>query len=229
MLSETATDRPKNAVRTNWSGNYRYGTDRLHTPKSIEEVQEIVKTCTKLRVLGSRHSFNGIADSSTNQISLMHLSQMVLDPKTQTVTVGAGISYGELSQYLDENGYALHNLASLPHISVAGACSTATHGAGNGNGNLATAISVLEMVTADGDSQTLSRERDGDRFRGAVVGLGGLGVVTKLTLDLQPSFDVRQVVYENLPLDQLKDHFDEIFASGYSVSLFTDWQNHRIT
>ena len=144
------------------------------------------------------------------------------------MTVAAGITYGKLSPYLESKGFALHNLASLPHISVAGACTTATHGSGEKNGNLATAVSALELVTANGEVVQLSRQQDGETFRGAVVGLGALGVITKVTLDLQPTFTMRQYVYENLPLHELKDHFDAIEASGYSVSLFTDWQKQRV-
>jgi xylitol oxidase len=144
------------------------------------------------------------------------------------VTVDAGITYGQLCPYLDSKGFALHNLASLPHISVAGACSTATHGSGEKNGNLATAVAALEIVTANGDIVKLSRKDDGEVFRGAVVGLGALGVITRITLDVQPTYAMRQYVYEDLPLDQMKDHFDAIQSSAYSVSLFTDWQRRRI-
>ncbi len=154
---------------------------------------------------------------------------MTLDPKSRTVTVGGGVTYGQLAPYIDGQGFAVHNLASLPHVSVAGACATATHGSGSKNGNLSTAVSAMEIVTADGEVVTLSRQKDGDRFPGAVVALGGLGVVTKVTLEVQPTFQVRQVVYENLSLAQLEKHLDDIFASAYSVSLFTDWQNHRAT
>jgi len=214
----------------NWAGNLEYSTDRLHEPKTVEEVQELVKSCSQLRALGTRHSFNGIADSSENLISVRHLNQVLaLDQEEQTVTVGAGTRYGELSQYLYSKGFALHNLASLPHISVAGACATATHGSGVKNGNLATAVSAMEIIAAGGEVIALSREKDGERFQGAVVGLGCLGVVTKVTLDIQPTFDVRQDVYQNLPLQQLKDHFEEIVSGGYSVSLFTDWQNKNIS
>ena len=216
-------------ARKNWAGNYQYRAKQLHLPKSVAEVQEAVKSCSHLRALGTRHSFNGIADSGSDQVSLKNLDQMSLDKNAHTVTVGAGVTYGKLSPYLYQNGFALHNLASLPHISVAGACATATHGSGNKNGNLATPVSAMEIVTASGDVVTLSREHDGERFHGAVVGLGGLGVVTKLTLDVQPAFDMRQVVYENLSFAHLERHLDEIFASGYSVSLFTDWQNHQAT
>jgi alditol oxidase len=219
----------QNEARTNWAGNYRYSTDKLYSPNSVQEVQKVVKDCSKLRALGARHSFNGIADSTANQISLKNLNQISLDRKARTVTVGAGVTYSQLSPYLYRNGYALPNLASLPHVTVAGACATATHGSGNKNGNLATPVSAMQIVTADGDVVALSRERDGGKFEGTVVGLGALGVITKLTLDVQPAFDVRQVVYENLPFGQLEHHLDEIFGSGYSVSLFTDWQNHRAT
>jgi alditol oxidase len=229
MLSPLGSGEQPAAKRTNWSGNYTYSTDRLHQPQTVEEVQQVVKHCKKLRALGARHSFNGIADSTEDQISLAHLNQIVLDRKSRTVTVGAGVTYSQLAPYLEGQGFALHNLASLPQISVAGAIATATHGSGNKNGNLATAVSGLELVTAAGEISALSRERDGDLFHGAVVNLGATGIVTKVTLDVEPAFQVAQVVYENLNMDQLQHHLDEIFAGGYSVSLFTDWQNHRIS
>jgi alditol oxidase len=215
--------------RENWAGNLTYSTDRLHTPESVEEVRQVVKSCAKLRALGTRHSFNTIADSMQNQISLKRLDQIALDEKAQTVTVGAGVTYGKLSPYLDDHGYALHNLASLPHISVAGAIATATHGSGVHNGNLATAVAALDIVTASGESITISNRSDGDRFLGMVVGLGAFGVVTGVTLNLLPTYKVAQSVYQNLSFTHLKDHFDEIFSSGYSVSLFTDWQRHQAT
>lgn len=212
----------------NWAGNYEYSTNKLHTPASAEALQQLVKDLKKFKVLGTRHCFNNIADSTANLVSLKQLDQVIsLDKDARTVTVGAGISYGKLCPYLYKNGFALHNLASLPHISIAGACATATHGSGSSNGNLATAVRALEMVTASGDIVQLSKEKDGEKFLGAVVGLGALGVVTRLTLDIQPTFDMQQDLYERLPLAQLKDHLDEIFASGYSVSLFTDWKKQE--
>lgn len=214
---------------TNWAGNLEYGTDRLYSANSVEQVQNYVRKQSKLKVLGTRHCFNNIADSTDNLLSLRSMDEVVaLDSEAHTVTVNAGMTYGQLCPYLDSKGFALHNLASLPHISVAGACSTATHGSGEKNGNLATAASALEMVTAAGELVELSRKRDGEVFRGAVVGLGSLGVITKITLDIQPTYMMRQYVYENLPLPAVKEHFDAIESSGYSVSLFTDWQNQRI-
>ncbi len=214
---------------SNWAGNYTYSAARLHYPETVEQVQALVTGCRKLRVLGSRHSFNGIADSSEDLISLERFDPGVtVDHERRTVTVAAGVKYGQLCRELHRAGYALHNLASLPHISIAGACATATHGSGDGNGNLATAVAAMELVTADGQVVMLSREHDGEQFQGAVVGLGGLGVVTKLTLDIVPAFEMQQDVYENLPVAQLEDHFDQIVSSAYSVSLFTDWRGARI-
>jgi xylitol oxidase len=213
----------------NWAGNLEYSTDRLYATTSLEQVRDLVKKENKLKVLGTRHCFNNIADSQDAFLSLKPMDKVIaIDSANRTVTVGAGITYGQLCPYLDRQGFALHNLASLPHISVAGACSTATHGSGENNGNLATAASGLEMVTASGEVMNLSREHDGDKFAGAVVGLGALGVITKVRLDIQPTFMMRQYVYENLPISQLKDHFDAIESSAYSVSLFTDWQKQRI-
>jgi alditol oxidase len=213
----------------NWAGNLEYSTGNVYYPKTVAEVQETVKKYKKIKALGSRHSFNKIADSTDNQLSLTELNKMVsLDTTAHTVIVEAGMRYGELAPILQEKGYALHNLASLPHITIAGSVATATHGSGVENGNLSTQVSAIEFVTADGDLITLSKQKDGDKFYGAVVGLGALGVVTKLTLDLLPTFNMRQVVYRNLPMSALKDNFMAIVSSGYSVSLFTNWNNKNI-
>src|SRR5687767_10301224 len=175
--------------RRNWAGNYTYGAARLHRPETVAQLQELVAGCNKLKVLGSRHSFNGIADSTEDLVSLEQFDRVMrIDHERQTVTIEAGLRYGELCRQLHRAGYALHNLASLPHISVAGACATATHGSGERHGNLATAVSAMELVTADGQLMVRSREDHGDEFDGMVVGLGGLGVVTKLTLAIEPAF-----------------------------------------
>ncbi len=218
------------ANQHNWANNYTYGAARLHEPETIEEVREIVVGSKKARALGTRHSFNGIADCNEDLISLQNLDRVVeLDEARGTVMVDGGIRYGELGKYLHQHGHALRNLASLPHISVAGACVTGTHGSGVGNGNLATAVTAMEMVRADGEMVEVSRNRIGKAFEGMVVGLGGFGIVTKLTLEIIPTFSVRQYVYENLPATELEKHFDEIMSSGYSVSLFTDWQGDSVS
>ncbi|MBI1763840.1 MAG: FAD-binding protein, partial [Acidobacteria bacterium] len=199
-------------------------------PETVEQVQALVTKAGKLRALGTQHCFNKIADSPHQLLSAKKLDKILaLDPAKKTVTVEAGVRYGTLGTYLQEKGFALHNLASLPHISVAGSIATATHGSGVKLGNLATAVSGLEFVTAKGDVITLTKEKDGEQFLGAVVHLGGLGVVTKVTLDIQPTFQVRQDVYENLPFAELEKNFEAIMSGGYSVSLFSDWQKNVIS
>jgi len=212
----------------NWAGNLEYSTNKIDYPKSVEEVRRLVKKYNKLKVLGTRHCFNTIADSKYNFISLRDLNKVVtLDANAKTVTVEGGMKYGELCPWLNDKGFALHNLASLPHISVAGAITTATHGSGVKNGNLSTAVAGLEIVNPDGNLIKLSKD-DGEKFYATVVGLGAIGVITKVVLNIQPAFMMKQYVYTQLPLSQIKKHFDEIVSSGYSVSLFTDWQNESI-
>ena len=214
----------------NWAGNLEYSTGNVHYPKTVAEVQEVVKKFNSLKALGSRHSFNKIADSTENLVSLQELNKVIsFDTTSNTVTVESGMRYGELAPLLNEKGYALHNLASLPHITIAGAVATATHGSGVKNGNLSTGISAIEFVNAAGDLITLSKKKDAEQFNGAVVALGAIGVVTKLTLDLQHAFDMKQVVYRNLPMKELEKNFNAIMSSGYSVSLFTDWRNKNVS
>jgi xylitol oxidase len=214
--------------RTNWAGNLTYGADRFLRPGTVGEAQEAVRAADKVAVVGSRHCFNDIADTRGTHISLERLNRVLtLDKAKSQVAVEGGIRYGEIGPFLHEQGYALHNTASLPHISVAGACATATHGSG-ALGNLAVAVAGIEFIDGNGDRVTLSREADADSFAGAVVNLGAVGAVTRLTLDLQPAFHVRQDVFRELPLAALETHFDEIMSSAYSVSVFTAWQADTI-
>ena len=208
-------------LERNWAGNYTYRAEKLHRPTTIEQVQEIVANTASVHVLGSRHSFNDIADSS-ELISLENLpADVVVDHEAQTVSLGGGVKYGNLVKTLNEEGVALHTLASLPHISVAGAVATATHGSGVTCGNLATAVAGLEIVTSSGE--ILKTSRGDPDFDGLVVGLGALGAVTRITLDVQPAYQVKQRVFEGLSWKALSDHFDEITSCGYSVSIFTRW------
>ena len=201
----------------NWAGNYSYRAPQLARPSSVEELQGLVAGARKIRALGSRHSFNSIADTAGTLVVLDRLDPDIrVDAANLTVTVNGGTRYGTLAAELQRQGFALHNLASLPHISVAGAVATGTHGSGDANGNLATAVAGLELVTADGS--ILRMHRGDEDFDGMVVGLGALGIVTKLTLDIRPSFDVAQSVFENLSWDLVLENFDRITSSAYSVS-----------
>jgi xylitol oxidase len=203
----------------NWGGNYTFRAEQVHRPATVDELRAIVARARRIRVLGTRHTFNDMPDSA----ELVTLAELPADVVVGegTVTCGAGLRYGDLAEALDREGLALHNLASLPHISLAGAIATATHGSGERHGNLATAVAGLELVTSDGDVVTFAR---GDpEFEGVVVGLGALGAVTRLTLDVEPAYEIRQRVFEGLSWEALSEHFDAISASGYSVSMFTRW------
>ena len=209
----------------NWSANLTYSTTRIHHAQNVDDVRDVVLQSNKLRALGSRHSFNSIADSTEDLVSLEKLNRVVaLDAARRTVTVEGGIKYGDLAVELNRENFALPNLASLPHISVAGACATGTHGSGVAVGNLATSVVAMELVTANGEVIERSREKNRDEFDGMVVGLGAFGIVTKLTLEVIPAFAVQQDLYENLPFANLQTDFEAIEASAYSVSLFTTWR-----
>ena len=212
----------------NWAGNLGYQAERIAHPLSVEELQELVAGARTIRALGSRHSFNDIADTSGTLTALDRLDPAItVDARNMTVTVSGGTRYGTLSAELQRQGFALHNLASLPHISVAGAVATATHGSGDGNGNLATAVAGLELVTADGGILTARRGETAD-FDGMVVGLGALGIVSSVTLDIEPAFQVAQHVFEGLDWGQVLENLDHVTSAAYSVSLFTDWSGSTL-
>ncbi len=209
----------------NWSGHTPFGAARVHQPTTVAQIQEIVRQAEHVHVMGARHSFSDLCDTTGDLLSLANLGNTVtIDTERHTATVNAGITYRELCPQLQRAGYALHNMASLDHITVIGACMTATHGSGDKLGNLATAVSGLEMVTANGDLVTLEREKDGDLFNGTVVAVGALGLVTKVTLDLQPVYHIQQENYVKLPLTVVDEQFDAIMGAGYSVSFFPTWQ-----
>ena len=216
-------------IQQNWATNIQFQAKTYARPGTIEQIQDTVHRASKVRVIGSGHSFNDIADTTDTQISLERLDKTVrFDQAQHTATVPAGMTYIELAPILHQAGYALPNIASLPHITVIGACATATHGSGDNLQNLAAHVSALEIVNADGELVQVSRAQNGEQFEGMIVALGGLGVVTAVTLDLVPAFSMQQQVYRQLPLSTLVAHFDEIMRSGYSVSLFTRWQDQII-
>ncbi|WP_328419142.1 FAD-binding protein [Micromonospora sp. NBC_00389] len=211
--------------RHNWAGNVRYAARAFHRPTSTDELRRLVAGSARIRAVGTGHSFNRFGDTEGDLVTLAGLPPVIdVDPERARVTVTGSLRYGDVARQLHAQGYALANLASLPHISVAGAVATATHGSGQTHGNLATSVAALELVTADGDLLHVDRDTDGDTFAGMVVGLGALGLVTRVTLDVVPSFEVRQYVR----LDLHREALDEALGSAYSVSAFTDWRGPRL-
>ena len=201
----------------NWAGNVTFGARRVLRPRSVDELCGMVAGADRIRALGTGHSFNRIADTTGDLVTVADLPRRV-EIGADTVTVSAGTRFGEVTGPLQDAGRALHNLGSLPHISVAGACATATHGSGDGNPCLAAAVTAIELVPGSGEPVTL-RRGDPD-FPGSVVALGRLGIVTALTLRTQPTYDIQQVVYDDLDPEAIED-LDAVFGAAYSVSLFT--------
>ena len=223
-----ANQTPPNS-RFNWAGNLQYSAKKFYQPKTIEKVQTIIKENEKIRVLGSKHCFNPIADSQFVQISSEGFNKIIsIDPEKMTATIEAGAKYGEVVQELHKQGYALHNLASLPHITIAGAIATSTHGSGITVGDLGSAVVAIEFINGKGELIHLSREKDGEEFGGVITHLGGLGFITKVTLEVLPTFEVRQDVFQFVPVENLLPNFKEIMSIGYSVSLFTDYQSDTV-
>jgi len=211
----------------NWAGNRTYGAARLLEPRSVEELQELVRGARRIRALGTRHAFSDLADTTGDLVSLRSLPRrMDVDAATRTVTIDGGQTYGELVGPLDAARWALHDLASLPHISVVGACATSTHGSGDRLGSLATAVVGLDLVTADGEITHVDAESDVP-LDGAVVGLGALGVVSAVSLRVEPTYAMRQEVREGLSFGAAFEAFDAITGAADAVSLFTDWAGPR--
>ena len=212
----------------NWADNHTFSAVRVHHPTSLSEVRAIVARVARIRAIGARHSFNGIANSPGELVDLGGIDPgFIIDREERTVTVTAGTTYSVLTAHLQREGVALHNMASLPHVTVAGATATGTHGSGDRLGNLSTAVAGLEIVTATGDVMTI--RRGADDFDGMVVSLGAFGIVTRVTLDIQPSFDMRQDAFEGLPWETVLSNFDAVTSAGYSVSLMTMWSAPSVT
>jgi alditol oxidase len=206
----------------NWAGNYAFTATRLHRPTSLSDLQRLVAASQKIRAVGTRHSFNGVADTTGDLVDLSGLDpEIVIDREKMVVSVGGGASYTALGTRLHQEGFALHNLASLPHISLAGAISTATHGSGDRNQTLSSAVASVALVLSDGSLRHVVRG-DAD-FPGVAVGLGAFGIISRLTLDILPTFDIQQDSFIDLPGDELVGSFDAISSAAYSVSVFTKW------
>jgi xylitol oxidase len=211
----------------NWSGTYQFTAREVITARTVTDVQRAVSAGGRVRALGTRHSFNDLADNGATLVSVTGIApDPVIDAAAGTVTAGAGMSYGALAAWLQDRGWALHNLGSLPHISVAGATATGTHGSGSGNQILSAALAGLQYVGADGELRQADRSDPG--FAGLPVGLGAFGIVTRVTLDIQPSYLIRQDAYTAVPWDRVLADLEPVLGAAYSVSLFTDWSGESL-
>jgi xylitol oxidase len=196
-------------------------------PESLAELQELIRSNPKIRARGTAHCFNEIANTSSYAINLAKLPKVIeINPETKSGKVSSGLTYGELAPALHDQGWALNNLASLPHISIAGSISTGTHGSGIKNQNLANQVLSLDIVTAEGELRHIDRANPA--FNGLVVGLGLGGIVYQYELKIEQTFKIRQVIYPEIPLDVLQRNFDQIMGTAYSVSYFTDWSSTQV-
>ncbi|CAN2227613.1 GlcD FAD/FMN-containing dehydrogenases [Candidatus Nanopelagicaceae bacterium] len=211
----------------NWSKNVDFNDRGFLQPESLTELQEAVRSNAKLRARGTAHCFNEIANTSSYAVNLSKMPKTIeVNPGSNSVTVAAGLKYGELAPVLHQQGWALNNLASLPHISIAGSISTGTHGSGIRNQNLANQVLSLDLVTAAGELRHI--DRTNPAFNALVVGLGLGGIVYQYELKIEPTFEIRQVIYPEIPLDVLQRSFDQIMGSAYSVSYFADWGSNQV-
>jgi len=211
----------------NWSKNVDFNDRAFLQPESLAELQELVRSNAKIRARGTAHCFNEIANTSSYAISLAKMPRVIeVNPETKSVTVSSGLTYGELAPALHNQGWALNNLASLPHISIAGSISTGTHGSGIKNQNLANQVLSLGIVTAEGELRHIDWANPA--FNALVVGLGLGGIVYQYELKIEPTFEIRQVIYPEIPLDVLQRNLDQIMGTAYSVSYFTDWSNAQV-
>jgi xylitol oxidase len=211
----------------NWSKNVDFNDRAFLQPESLAELQELVRSNQKIRARGTAHCFNEIANTSSYAISLAKMPKNIeVSAPTNSVTVSSGLTYGELAPVLHNQGWALNNLASLPHISIAGSISTGTHGSGIKNQNLANQVLSLDIVTAEGELRHIDRANPA--FNALVVGLGLGGIVYQYELKIEPTFEIRQVIYPEIPLDVLQRNFDQIMGTAYSVSYFTDWSSAQV-
>ncbi len=210
-------------AKQNWATNINFHDAQTLHPKSIEELSSIVATNTKVRARGSAHCFNTIADTHEVAVILDQMpNELSIDASSQTARVGAGLNYAQIAEYLESHGWALHNLASLPHISIAGAVATGTHGSGIKNGALHTSIKSLDLMGPDGVIRTVTRGVDDD-FYASIVGLGLTGIAVAFEVDIQPTFEIMQTVYGEMPRAHFGENIVEILSGAYSVSYFTTW------
>lgn len=211
----------------NWAENLTYAAQELCMPTSLDELRGQVASARHVKALGSRHSFNDVADTAGRHVSLERMPADVhVDPSSMSVTSSAGITHAQLSVELEHRGLALPNLASLPHISVGGAIQTGTHGSGTTNRALSAAVTALELVDATGEVRHLTH--DDPDFDAVVVGLGAFGVIHSVTQSVVPAFDVEQRVFEGVSWDSLLPVLEDVMASAYSVSLFTRFDQARV-
>ncbi|GAA1974774.1 D-arabinono-1,4-lactone oxidase [Microbacterium pumilum] len=211
----------------NWAGTYEYTAPQTVAASSVDDIRRVLAAPGRVRALGTRHSFTDLPDTTGTLVDVTGIpSEFSLDAESHAVTVTAGTRYGELALWLEERGWALRNMGSLPHINVGGASATGTHGSGDANPVLSASVRSLRYIGADAEVHEV-RRGDTD-FDALVVGLGAYGIVVTLTLDIRPSFRMRQDIYTGVSWDAALGDYSAVTGAGFSVSVFSRWEPDSI-
>jgi len=212
----------------NWGRNQQCAPAAVEEPTSelevIEAVQRAQRAGQTVKVVGAGHSFTGIACTDGRMLRLGALNRVLaIDRDARTVTVEGGIPLWQLNEELETRDLALPNLGDIDRQSISGAIATATHGGGKPFGGLATFVAGLELVTGEGELLRCSRDEEPEVFACARVGLGALGVVTKVTLQCRPAFRLHSIEKPR-PLDALVDDLDDIIDQNEHIDCY--WFPH---
>ena len=197
----------------NWAGNQQCTPERIERPSSEQGLIRVVKqaaaTGRRVKVVGSGHSFTGIALTDGRLVQLSNYGRVLsIDREKRTATVQAGISIARLNEELDKQGLALENLGDINYQSISGAISTATHGTGRAFGGIATQIIGMRLIAGDGSVVECSPEKEADVFSAARVGLGALGIISTVTLNGVKAFNLHALEMP-MRVDQVVESLDE--------------------
>jgi len=213
----------------NWSESFQFSATEIATPESTEALQTVIAEAPTAKAIGTRHSFNAVADSPGGvlvDVSTLRDVHLAIDHEQMTASVPAGWTYSQAVRELEAAGVALGNLASLPHISVAGATATGTHGSGDRNPMMSAEIVGVEVVDGEGQLRVVG---EGHPDLGALsLGLGAFGVFTRVVFAVRPTFQVQQDYYRSAPWENVLANLDDIFASAYSVNIHGDFSTDTV-
>jgi L-gulonolactone oxidase len=225
-LSSTANG--KNGTWRNWGGNVTARPAREVTPASVDELAAAVRRAAedglRVKAVGTGHSFTSIAATDGVLIRPQLLTGIRrVDRENMTVTVEAGTPLKRLNVALAREGLSLTNMGDIMEQTVSGATSTGTHGTGRDSGSIAAQIKGLELVTADGSVLTCSEKENPEVFAAARIGLGALGIVTAITLAVEPVF-LLTAREEPMPFDRVLADFEQLWAENEHFEFY--WFPH---
>jgi len=208
----------------NWGKNQTCTAENFLQPQTEAEIIEAVKTSNKIRVVGTGHSWSAICLTDHSLINFdLYNKVLNINKEKLQVTVQSGIKLWQLNGLLDKEGLALRNLGSISDQSLAGAISTATHGTGINYPILGSQIQQLSIIKANGEKLVLDCVFDAEVFNTALVSLGALGILSEITLNVVPAFNLNEQNYVT-KFDDVIDKLDEFVADTDHFKLW--WFPH---